>query len=109
MSYMDYMLDRNKASDLLDQFAEFLEQGLPYGAAFLAAAWRSGIDPGATLAFMAEKFAAELVPCSALLEPLIDADLVDTVRRGEKEADIIGNMRIAAGLARSEISTSDFV
>jgi hypothetical protein len=100
MNSMEFISDPELAADLLERFADFLEQGLPYGAAFLAAAWRSKIDPGATLKFMADKFRDGLVPCSALIEPLIAADLVEIVRSGEREGDVISHMRIAAGVSR---------
>jgi hypothetical protein len=99
---MDFVQDRSEAGELLERFAEFLEQGLPYGAAFLAAAWRCRFDPGATLSFMARQFESGLVPCSALLEPLVDADLVDVVRRGEQAGDVVASLRVAADVARGQ-------
>jgi len=83
-------------SQFLDSFAAALEDGLGVPAAFANAASANGFDHTTIEAHLTLRSLDGKLTCSSLLDGLVSDEILTVIRTGEKQADVIGHLRLAA-------------
>lgn len=93
---MTPLTDPARTRQFLSTFATALRDGLPVPPAFTAAATSAGYSTEEAAAYLSLRSLEGRLTASLLLTGLVTEQVLNIIRSGEKEADVIGHLDIAA-------------
>lgn len=93
---MTPLTDPVHTRQFLSTFATALREGIRVQPAFTAAATSAGYSTEEAAAYLSLRSLQGRLTASLLLTGLVDEEVVDIIRSGEKQADVIGHLEIAA-------------
>ena len=91
--------DPARTRQLLSTFASALRDGRPVPPAFVAAAAAAGYDEKEAEAHLAARSSEGYPTVALILKGLVSDETVAIIRNGEKQADVIGHLELAASSA----------
>lgn len=94
--------DPARTRQLLNTFASELRDGLPVSPSFIAAAVAAGYDQKDAEGHLAARSSEGYPTVALILEGLVSDETIAIIRSGEKQADVIGHLDLAAANVRHD-------